>query len=186
MLIQSISRKGNEASEAVPRQDDGEASRQGRNFEDWADEVRRLAAARNAVILAHNYQVPWVQDVADFVGDSLALSRLAAASDAGTIVFCGVHFMAETAKLLAPDRTVLLPDLAAGCSLADTITAGDVLGWRAEHPGGNGRRLRQHLRSGESRVRHLLHIFQRRRGGPDHSRKTGRSFSCPTCSSAST
>ena len=99
------------------------------------DEVRRLAKARNAVILAHNYQVPWVQDVADYVGDSLALSRLAAAS-AGTIVFCGVHFMAETAKLLAPDRTVLLPDLAAGCSLADTITADDVRGGAPSTPAG--------------------------------------------------
>jgi len=139
MLIQSISRKGNEATEALPgpaRSEHGQQGEQGQDFEDWAAEVRRLAKDRNAVILAHNYQVPWVQDVADYVGDSLALSRLAAASDAGTIVFCGVHFMAETAKLLAPDRTVLLPDLAAGCSLADTITAGDVLRWRADHPGG--------------------------------------------------
>jgi quinolinate synthase len=140
MLIQSISRSGNETANetgsALPSNPEGEGGEQARDFEAWADEVHRLAKARNAVILAHNYQVPWVQDVADFVGDSLALSRLAAASDAGTIVFCGVHFMAETAKLLAPDRTVLLPDLAAGCSLADTITANDVLNWRAEHPGG--------------------------------------------------
>jgi quinolinate synthase len=127
MLIQSISRTGEVA---------GEGQDQGRDFTEWAAEVRRLAEARNAVILAHNYQVPWVQDVADHVGDSLALSRLAARSDAEVIVFCGVHFMAETAKLLAPDRTVLLPDLAAGCSLADTITAPDVRKWREEHPDG--------------------------------------------------
>ncbi len=106
------------------------------SFEQWAAEVRRLAEARQAVILAHNYQVPWVQDVADHVGDSLALSRWAAASDAKVIVFCGVHFMAETAKLLAPDRVVLLPDLRAGCSLADTVSAEDVRRWRQGHPGG--------------------------------------------------
>ncbi len=105
-------------------------------FEEWARQVRRLAEARQAVILAHNYQVPWVQDVADHVGDSLALSRLAAASDARVIVFCGVHFMAETAKLLAPDRVVLLPDLGAGCSLADTVTAADVRKWKGDHPDG--------------------------------------------------
>lgn len=113
---------------------DGDGDREG--FEEWAAEVRRLARDRHAVLLAHNYQVPWVQDVADFVGDSLALSRLAARSDSEVIVFCGVHFMAETAKLLAPERTVLLPDLNAGCSLADTISAADVLAWRQEHPDG--------------------------------------------------
>jgi quinolinate synthase len=101
----------------------------------WAGEVRRLAAERDAVILAHNYQVPEVQDVADHVGDSLALSRLAAASTASTIVFAGVYFMAETAKILAPDRTVLIPDPRAGCSLADSITAEQVREWKAEHPG---------------------------------------------------
>ncbi|MGH9106672.1 MAG: quinolinate synthase NadA [Acidimicrobiales bacterium] len=105
-------------------------------FEQWAAEVRRLARGRNAVLLAHNYQLPWVQDVADHVGDSLALSRLAARSDADVIVFCGVHFMAETAKLLAPSRTVLLPDLRAGCSLAATVSADDVRKWRSEHPKG--------------------------------------------------
>src|SRR6266571_6669885 len=104
-------------------------------YESWAGEVRRLAAERRAVILAHNYQVPWIQDVADFVGDSLALSRQAAETEAETIVFCGVHFMAETAKILSPDKTVLLPDLAAGCSLAATVTAADVRAWREEHPG---------------------------------------------------
>src|SRR5829696_9082858 len=101
----------------------------------WFAEVRELARQRDAVLLAHNYQLPEVQDVADHVGDSLALSRIAAASDAGTIVFCGVHFMAETAKILSPDKTVLIPDARAGCSLADSITAADLRAWKAEHPG---------------------------------------------------
>ena len=101
---------------------------------DWAAQVRRLAAHRDAVILAHNYQAPEIQDVADHVGDSLALSRLAAASTASVIVFAGVYFMAETAKILAPDRTVLIPEPRAGCSLADTITAQQVREWKAEHP----------------------------------------------------
>jgi quinolinate synthase len=96
--------------------------------------VRRLAAERDAVILAHNYQSPEIQDVADHVGDSLALSRLAATSTAATIVFAGVYFMAETAKILAPDRTVLIPDSRAGCSLADSITAAQLRDWKAEHP----------------------------------------------------
>jgi quinolinate synthase len=104
-------------------------------FEVWAGEVRRLATERRAVILAHNYQVPWIQDVADHVGDSLALSRQAADTDAEVIVFCGVHFMAETAKILSPDKTVLIPDLDAGCSLSDTITADQLRAWKAEHPG---------------------------------------------------
>ena len=101
----------------------------------WAEEIRRLARQRDAVILAHNYQRPEIQDVADHVGDSLALSRIAAASDASTIVFAGVYFMAETAKILAPERTVLIPDPAAGCSLSDSITAAQVRDWKAEHPG---------------------------------------------------
>jgi quinolinate synthase len=131
MLIQSISDSSVSEPDATRGGEDDRAG-----FEEWASEVRRLAQARNAVILAHNYQVPWVQDVADHVGDSLALSRLAARSSADVIVFCGVHFMAETAKLLAPERTVLLPDLGAGCSLADTISAADVRRWRGAHPGG--------------------------------------------------
>jgi quinolinate synthase len=98
-------------------------------------EVRALAQERNAVILAHNYQVPEVQDVAHFVGDSLGLSRQAAATDSEVIAFCGVHFMAETASILSPEKTVLLPDLGAGCSLADSITADELRAWKAEHPG---------------------------------------------------
>ena len=98
-------------------------------------EVRALAAERDAVLLAHNYQLPEVQDVADYVGDSLGLSRQAAGAGASTIAFCGVHFMAETAAILSPGKTVLLPDLDAGCSLADSITAGELRAWKAEHPG---------------------------------------------------
>jgi len=98
-------------------------------------EVRALAEQRDAVILAHNYQLPEIQDVADYVGDSLGLSRQAAAADAESIVFCGVHFMAETASILSPDKTVLLPDLDAGCSLADSITADELRAWKAQHPG---------------------------------------------------
>jgi len=101
----------------------------------WADRVRRLAAERGAVILAHNYQRAEIQEVADHVGDSLALARLAAASSARVIVLCGVYFMAETAKILAPDRTVLIPDARAGCSLADSITVEQLVAWKAEHPG---------------------------------------------------
>ena len=98
-------------------------------------EVRALAEERDAVILAHNYQVPEVQDVADFVGDSLGLSRQAAQADAEVIAFCGVHFMAETASVLSPQKKVLLPDLDAGCSLADSITADELRAWKAQHPG---------------------------------------------------
>ncbi len=100
------------------------------------DEVRALAVMRNAVILAHNYQVPEVQDVAHYVGDSLGLSRAAAAADAETIVFCGVHFMAETASILCPQKTVLIPDLDAGCSLAASIDAEQLAAWRERYPEG--------------------------------------------------
>jgi quinolinate synthase len=99
-------------------------------------EVRELAEERNAVILAHNYQVPEVQDVADYVGDSLGLSRRAAAVDAEVIAFCGVHFMAETASILCPDKTVLIPDLDAGCSLAASIDAEQLTSWKAQYPEG--------------------------------------------------
>jgi quinolinate synthase len=97
--------------------------------------VRHLAQERNAVILAHNYQVPEIQDIADFVGDSLGLAIEARKTDAPVIVMCGVYFMAETAKILNPSRTVLIPDPTAGCSLADSITLRDLRRWKAEHPG---------------------------------------------------
>lgn len=97
--------------------------------------IQQLKRERNAVILAHNYQYGEIQDLADFVGDSLGLSQVAARTDADVIVFCGVHFMAETAAILCPEKTVLLPDLEAGCSLASSITAEQLREWKAEHPG---------------------------------------------------
>ncbi|MDQ3725410.1 MAG: quinolinate synthase NadA [Actinomycetota bacterium] len=100
-----------------------------------SEEVRVLAEQRNAVVLAHNYQLPEIQDVAHYLGDSLGLSRQAAATDAEVIAFCGVHFMAETASILSPQKTVLIPDLEAGCSLADSITAEQLRAWKAQHPG---------------------------------------------------
>jgi len=98
------------------------------------DEIKILSKKRNAVILAHNYQIPIIQDVADFVGDSLGLSQQAARTDADTIVFCGVHFMAETAAILCPSKRVLIPDLEAGCSLAASINLQQLIDWKAEHP----------------------------------------------------
>ncbi len=98
-------------------------------------EIDALRTKHNAVVLAHSYQVPDLQDIADFVGDSLGLSRQAAETDADVIVFCGVHFMAETAAILSPEKTVLLPDLRAGCSLASSITADELRDWKAQHPG---------------------------------------------------
>jgi len=99
-------------------------------------QVRALAAEREAVIIAHNYQLPEVQQVADYVGDSLGLSRSAAKADGETIVFCGVHFMAETASILCPEKKVLIPDLGAGCSLADSIDAQQLAEWRERYPRG--------------------------------------------------
>lgn len=110
------------------------ASAEGSFGVDWAKEVQELAHQRNAVILAHNYQLPEIQDVAHHVGDSLGLSRIAAATDADEVIFCGVHFMAETAKILSPDKRVFIPDANAGCSLADTINAEQLREWKAEHP----------------------------------------------------
>jgi quinolinate synthase len=103
---------------------------------DLHEEIRELAAERRATILAHNYQVPEVQQAAHYVGDSLGLSRQAAAADGETIVFCGVHFMAETASILCPEKTVLIPDLDAGCSLAASIDAEQLREWREAHPDG--------------------------------------------------
>ncbi|HEX4034055.1 MAG TPA: quinolinate synthase NadA [Solirubrobacteraceae bacterium] len=107
----------------------------GAQIAELSAEVRSLAAARDAVILAHNYQLPEIQDVADFVGDSLGLSQQAARTESSTIAFCGVHFMAETASILSPQKTVLIPDPEAGCSLSDSITAEQLREWKAEHPG---------------------------------------------------
>jgi len=98
------------------------------------DEVLRLKKEKDIVILAHNYQIPEVQDVADFVGDSLGLSRQAAKVKQKTILFCGVHFMAETAAIVSPDKRVLIPDLEAGCSLSDSITVDQLRKWKKEHP----------------------------------------------------
>lgn len=98
-------------------------------------EIKQLQKEKNAIILAHNYQVPEVQDIADFVGDSLELARKAAKTEAEMIVFCGVHFMAETASIISRNKKVLIPDLGAGCSLADTITAEQLRAWKIEHPG---------------------------------------------------
>ncbi len=121
------------AGPAVPLHEPGEVQVVDR--QEWADEVRRLAAERDAVILAHNYQIAEIQDVADHVGDSLYLSRIAASARQREIVFCGVHFMAETAKILSPDKRVMIPDARAGCSLADTIDAVELRAWKAANPG---------------------------------------------------
>lgn len=100
----------------------------------YIEEILSLKKERNAVILAHNYQLPEVQDISDFIGDSLALSRHAEKTKAKTIIFCGVHFMAETASIICPDKTVLIPDLSAGCSLASSINSEELQNWKKEHP----------------------------------------------------
>lgn len=102
---------------------------------DLKSEILKLKKQKDALILAHNYQLPEVQDIADYVGDSLGLSRQAAKTDQKMILFCGVHFMAETAAITCPNKKVLIPDLGAGCSLADTITADQLRRWKGEHPG---------------------------------------------------
>lgn len=103
--------------------------------EELKNDINRLRQEKNAVILAHNYQIPEIQDIADYVGDSLGLSRQAAKTDADVIVFCGVHFMAETASIISPEKKVLIPDLDAGCSLADSITGNQLKEWKQQHPG---------------------------------------------------
>lgn len=100
----------------------------------YFDEIERMKKEKNAVILAHNYQVPDVQDIADYVGDSLGLSQQAGKTDAGLIVFCGVHFMAETASIISPDKKVIIPDIHAGCSLASSIDPKELKAWKEEHP----------------------------------------------------
>src|SRR6202795_482753 len=102
---------------------------------DLTAEVLQLKEQRNAVIMAHNYQIGEIQDLADYVGDSLGLARQATKVDADVIILCGVYFMAETAKILNPNRKVIIPDAGAGCSLADSITADQLRAWKAEHPG---------------------------------------------------
>jgi quinolinate synthase len=103
--------------------------------ETLTEKVRELKKARNAVILAHNYQIGEVQDVADFIGDSLELSQKAAAVEQDVIVFCGVHFMAETASILSPRKTVLIPEIHAGCPMSDMITAAELVEWKKQYPG---------------------------------------------------
>ena len=129
------------------------------------ERVRALCAERNAILLAHHYQRPEVQEVADAVADSLKLSQAAAKTNADVIVFCGVHFMAETAAILLPDKIVLLPDLRAGCSLAASITPEELAQVEGEIAGRRGGLLHQHVRGGESRKRLLLHVGERGESG---------------------
>ena len=121
--------------------------------------INELKQQRNAVLLAHNYMTPEIfHCVADITGDSLALARRAVDTDADVIVLAGVHFMAETAKLLNPEKTVLMPDMRAGCSLAESITAADIRALREQAPRRTRRHVRQYVRGGQSRIRRLLHV----------------------------
>src|SRR5919112_1657323 len=103
-------------------------------LDQYTKEIFSLKKERDAIILAHNYQLPEVQDVADFIGDSLALSRKAEKTNAKNIIFCGVHFMAETASIICPDKDVFIPDVNAGCSLASSINSSELMNWKKEHP----------------------------------------------------
>ncbi len=137
--------------------------------------INALKRERNAVILAHNYMTPEIfHCVADFVGDSLALAREAAKTDATVIVQAGVHFMAETSKILSPGKTVLIPDLRAGCSLAASITGADVRLLKEKYPGPADRHLCQHLGRGEGRERRVLHLLQRQGRGRGHRARARR------------
>ena len=129
-------------------------------FEPLAREIFALKKQLNAVILAHNYQVPEIQDVADFVGDSLGLAQQAAKTSADVIVFCGVHFMAETAKILNPDKIVVLPDKDAGCSLEESCPADQAGGLAGHQPEFLDHRLHQLQRGGQSAVRRHRHQRQ--------------------------
>ncbi len=141
------------------------------------ERVRQLCRERNAIILAHHYQRPEVQEVADYVADSLRLSQSAAATGAEAIVFCGVHFMAETAAILCPDKTVLLPDLRAGCSLGGGHHGGGVARLEGAFSGCGGGGLHQYIRGGESGERLLLHVRQCRESGASDSGGSSDSFS---------
>jgi len=137
-----------------------------RDMEELAKRIRSLARQKNAVILAHNYQRPEIQDIADLTGDSLELSIKASRTDADMIVFCGVHFMAETAAILCPSKKVVLPVATAGCAMAEMITAEDLLRKKAGYPGGAGRHLREFGRRRQGGERHLLHLGKRHTGRP--------------------
>ena len=123
--------------------------------------INQLKKERNAVILAHNYMTPDIyHGVSDIVGDSLQLAIEATRTDAEVIIQCGVHFMAETSKILSPEKTVLIPDMKAGCSLAESITGADVRATARTQPGYSDHHLCEHVRGREGRMRHLLHVFQ--------------------------
>ena len=146
----------------------GEAPLGAEEIDRLQGEVRALAQERNAVILAHNYQVPEIQDVADYVGDSLGLSRQAAATDADVIAFCGVHFMAETASILSPGKTVLLPDLGRRLLAGRLDHRRAAAGLEGRAPRGGGGDVREHHGRGQGGDRLLLHVVERGAGGRAH------------------